>query len=333
MKIKWGVLGCGDIAQRMGIPAIVKAEGSDLMAVMDIDQVRANEIASQFGAKESYGDINDLLNNEEINAIYIATPPALHCKQTHSAANAGKHVLCEKPMAMSERECESMVQVCKENGVILGVAYYRRFYPKIQFIKTVLDSGQIGKPTFARCQTSVLYNPSNLDDPKEWRATKSLGGGGCLIEIGSHRLDLLVYLLGNPVQVTAFTSNKAFSYQVEDSAYLIIEFINDAYALASFNWNMALKSDEFEIHGTLGKIIASPLDSESLFVLSDGEMKEYNLPRNDMTHLPLIENFIGSINNKDKLLVPGKEAAKASNIIDAAYTAAKMGLSTISTTR
>jgi len=321
--VKWGVIGCGDIARRIGIPAIRQASRSELVAVMSRDPGRARDIADQYNAIRCYTRVEDLLNDDEVNAVYIATPPALHCDQTCLCAAAGKHVLCEKPMAVNAGECKAMIAACAEHNVKLAIAYYRRFYPKIRKIKEILDGGRIGKIIFARCQTTLYYNPPNPMDPLEWRATTALGGGGCLIEVGSHRLDVLAYLLGEAVQMNAFTSSATCDYPVEDSVYLIAGFASGAQAIANFNWNTKTYSDELEVHGINGKIVASPLDSERFIVHLSENIEEYRLPRNEVTHLPVVENFIRSVNDEEKLLVPGDEGIKASQMIDSAYASSR----------
>ena len=326
MIVKWGVIGCGDIAQRIGIPALQQASRSELVAVVSRDRGRARAIADRYRVKRFYTRVEDMLNDDDVNAVYVATPPALHCDQTRLSAAAGKHVLCEKPMAVNAPECAAMIKACAEHNVQLAIAYYRRFYPKVQMIKEILDQERIGRVVFARSQTTLYYNPLDPTDPKEWRATKTLGGGGCLIDAGSHRLDLLAHLLGDAMQVCAFARNTTGDYPVEDSAYLIAEFASGAHALANYNWNTEVRSDEFVIHGSLGKIVAGPLDSPELVVHASGKVEQYRLPRNELTHLPVVENFVRGINGEEALLIPGDAGIKASQMIDAAYEASRAGV-------
>ncbi len=325
MVVKWGVIGCGDVAEHMGVPAICQAPNSKLVAVTDINADRARSFAERYNAKRYYDSIDKMLDDREIDATYVATPPYLHCQHVIQSAEAGKHTLCEKPMARSAKECKEMIRACKNNKVKLMVAYYRRFYPKIRKIKQGLDEYVIGRPVLVRLQNTWRYSPLDPTDPKEWRANQEKGGGGCLIEIGSHRLDLLSYLLGEMREVSAFTDTIVADYEVEDCACLIMRFRNGIHALVNFNWNTSSKTDDFEIYGDTGRIVASPLDTERLCIYDRDKVSEYELPRCEYTHLPVIENFVKSINGEAEVFIPGEEGMKANQIIDAAYESSRTG--------
>ena len=324
MIVRWGVLGCGDIAQRIGIPAIRQAARSELVGIASRDPQRAQTLAREHGV-QPYRDFADMLADDQVNAVYIATPPALHCAQTILCAHAGKHVLVEKPMAVTARECAAMIQACANQRVQLMVAYYRRFYPKIQKIKSLLTENVIGKIIFARAQMTMRYNPVDRADERAWRMTPDVGGGGCLIDLGSHRLDLLANFFGAATQVAAFTSRADNDNAVEDAAYLVAEFANGAHALANFNWNTATRTDELEIHGARGIIVATPLDAPTLTIHTSDQVIAYELPRCEITHLPVIENFVRSINGEETLQSSGDDAIRASQMIDAAYQASASG--------
>src|SRR2546427_10832855 len=149
-SLAWGLIGCGDIARKRIAPALRDLDLCDLVAVSRERAELVEEFAREFGARRSYETWRQLLSDTEIDAVYIATPVHLHAAQTIAAAEAGKHVLCEKPMAMNVRECEQMMAACRANNVKLGVAYYRHFYPVIGRIKKVMASGEIGDVVFAQ---------------------------------------------------------------------------------------------------------------------------------------------------------------------------------------
>src|SRR5262245_51704570 len=149
-KLRWGLTGCGDIARKRVAPSLRDSQYSELVAVNRGQPELAEAFAKEFGARRWYDDWRDLLQDSEINAIYVATPVNLHCPQTIAAAEAGKHVLCEKPMALNVQECERMISACSANNVKLGIAYYRHFYPVIQRIKDVIKSGEIGTPVLVQ---------------------------------------------------------------------------------------------------------------------------------------------------------------------------------------
>ena len=149
-QLGWGLIGCGDIAQKRVAPAIRDLASCELIAVNRAQSELAASFAKQFGARKWYLDWKKLLRDEEIDAVYIATPVHLHAAQTIAAAEAGKHVLCEKPMAMNVRECDQMMEACRSNKVKLGIAYYRHFYPVVERIKAIIKSGEIGTSVLAQ---------------------------------------------------------------------------------------------------------------------------------------------------------------------------------------
>ena len=154
MKLRWGLVGCGDIAQKRVAPALRDSSVCELVAVSRAQAHLAQSFAAQFGARRWYANRPELVNDPEIDAVYVATPVHLHAEQSIAAAGAGKHVLCEKPMAMNVAECDRMIAACRAANVKLGIAYYRHFYPVIDRIKTVIGSGEIGKPVLAQLTLS-----------------------------------------------------------------------------------------------------------------------------------------------------------------------------------
>src|SRR6202171_5873745 len=159
-QLGWGLIGCGDIAQKRVAPAIRDSTTSELIAVNRAQSELAADFAKQFGARRWYLDWKKLLGDEEVDAVYVATPVHLHAEQTIAAAEAGKHVLCEKPMAMNVRECDRMIAACRRRNVKLGVPYYRHFYPVVDRIKAIVKSGEIGTPVLAQINAFEQFNPA-----------------------------------------------------------------------------------------------------------------------------------------------------------------------------
>ena len=147
--VRWGLIGAGDIARKRIAPALRELPNCDFVSVSRSRSDLAEEFAKEFGAPKWFADWRELVADPEIDAVYIATPVFLHAEQTIAAAKAGKHVLSEKPMALSVKECDEMIAACRANNVKLGIAYYRRFYPLIKRVKEIIASGEIGKPAFA----------------------------------------------------------------------------------------------------------------------------------------------------------------------------------------
>src|SRR5882762_8544378 len=229
-QVGWGLIGCGDIAQKRIAPAIRDSPSSELIAVNRAQTELAAAFAKQFGARRWYLDWKKLLRDEEIDAVYIATPVHLHGAQAIAAAEAGKHVLCEKPMAMNARECDQMIEACRTNKVKLGVAYYRHFYPVVERLKAIIKSGEIGTPVLAQVNAFEQFNPP-ADDQRSWLLQRDLAGGGPMFDFGCHRIEVLANLFGPIVEVKAITANVVFNRQVEDTAAALFRFERGPCAL------------------------------------------------------------------------------------------------------
>ncbi len=194
--LNWLVVGIGDIATRRVIPAINAEARSTLYGVVSRDKSTGQGFSDRV-----WTNLDEALGDPKIDAVYIATPVALHAPQTIASLMNGKHVLCEKPVAMNYTEASQMVQVARETGKTLGVAYYRRMYPKVQRAKELIEQGAIGRPVLAEAN-----NHSQLPAQGEFRAwllDPKLAGGGPLYDVASHRIDVFNYLFGKPARVTA----------------------------------------------------------------------------------------------------------------------------------
>ncbi|MBN1348484.1 Gfo/Idh/MocA family oxidoreductase [candidate division KSB1 bacterium] len=266
MTVKWGVIGAGGIADRRTIPeGILSAKNASLVAVMDIDRKKAAEVAQKYGGVKRYFREKDLLSDPDIDAVYIATATYLHKEQTCMAAIAGKHVLCEKPMAMTLIECEEMIDACRKNRVKLMLGYMMRFHAIRQVIKRMVDDGKLGKIVLARAQLSCWYPPI----AGAWRQKLELGGGGSLIDMGTHCIDLLEMFVGKASKINCFVANAVHAYESEDSAIALLEFENGAHGVVDSYFNIPCESSEnrLEIYGTRGSIMASGTIGQA----SDGE--------------------------------------------------------------
>ncbi len=323
MVLGWGIIGCGDVAEKKGGPALYGVPGSELIAVMRRDVAKAEDFARRHGAKRWYGTAEELLADPEVNAVYVATPVDTHHHYTLLAAAASKHVLCEKPMAMNVAECRDMIAACDASGVKLAIAYYRRTYPVVQKMRQLLQEDAIGEPMLARINLTSYYNPADPLAPKEWRADAAIAGGGVMFDVGSHRLDVLVYLLGDVARVAGFSGTLHAGYAVEDAVALALELASGVQAVANFNWNVGSSTDEFEIYGTAGKMLARPLEGGHL-ELYQGQtlVSAFDLPRPAITHWELVENLVAAMDHGALLVCSGEDGLKTSQIMEAAYRAA-----------
>ncbi|MEK7674527.1 MAG: Gfo/Idh/MocA family oxidoreductase [Verrucomicrobiota bacterium] len=252
-KVRWGVLGSGGIARRRTIPeGITPAAHAKLVAVFDVNTTANAEVARQFDAKPVAG-VEELLRCD-LDAVYIATPPNVHREQTLACAQAGKHVLCEKPLGLTVADAEALIAACRKAGVRLGTAFMMRFLAQHQAALQLIRGGQLGQPVFARAQLSCWYPPV----PGAWRQDPALGGGGSLMDMGGHCIDLLEMFFGLVCSVNCFTNRTVHSYPSEDSAVVSLRFANGALGVvdAFFCMPDEASRNRLELYGSLGSILA-----------------------------------------------------------------------------
>ena len=312
--LRWGILGCGDVAEYKGGPPLYTVDDSELIAVMRRDGAKAESFAERHGAKRFYTDIDALLADDELNAIYIATHPYLHCEQTLRVAAAGKHVLCEKPMAMTVAECQRMVNACHDAGVTLMLAYYRNFYPNIVKMKTLMDEGAIGNVVLARINHTGFYDPTR-HDLHSWRVDPKISGGGVLMDLGSHRISLLQYLMGEVESVQGYAETVHLDIAVDDSTAFALRFKNGAHAVANINWNVGVSIDDVEVYGTEGALKCSPLNSGNLTLEKADEQIAMDQTPFPYTHTGLIEDFVNHLKTGESIRCSGESGLQTNAII------------------
>lgn len=295
--IQWLVIGVGDITQRRVIPAILAEPRSKLVGVVTRDpkKAEAHEVPG-------WSSLADALEHSGADAVYIATPVYLHASQTIACLSSGRHVLCEKPMALNYAEACSMQRAAEETGRILGVAYYRRNYPKLDKTRELLESGAIGRPVLAEATCHNWCDFSNGN--RSWLSEPWSAGGGPLFDIASHRIDLMNYLFGRPVRVTAQLSRLIQQVHVEDNATVLIQYENGLRGVLDARWHSKVDRDEFRICGTNGEIDLTPLNGPTL-VHPGGEEQ---IPPHANLHYPCIANFVGAVLDRAILRSTGSSA-------------------------
>jgi 1,5-anhydro-D-fructose reductase (1,5-anhydro-D-mannitol-forming) len=301
--LNWIVIGIGDIATRRVIPAIQAELRSRLYGLVTRDPAKAAPYCTQ-----AWTTLDEALKDPAVQAVYVATPVFLHAPLTVQSLRAGKHVLCEKPMAMNEAEARSMVQTAEESGRTLGVAYYRRTYPKLERAKQLLAGGVIGKPVVAELTSHGWFDGKKLDgresgeneSDRSWLIDPARAGGGPLYDVASHRIDVLNFLFGQPQRVGAHLSNAVLHYAVEDNATVMIEYAG-VRGIVDVRWHSKVKRDECRIRGTEGEMELSPLNGPELIYPGGRE----NLPPHANLHYPMIENFVDAVLGKAPLLSSG----------------------------
>ncbi|MBI5387532.1 MAG: Gfo/Idh/MocA family oxidoreductase [Verrucomicrobia bacterium] len=252
-RVRWGVLGSGGIARRRTIPeGIVPARNAELVAVFDVNAAANADVAKQFGAR-AVGSVAELLK-ADVDAVYVASPPKVHRGQTLACAQAGKHVLCEKPLGLTVADAEAMLAACQQAGVRLGTAFMMRFHAQHQAALQLIRDGQLGRPVFARAQLSCWY-PLLAG---AWRQDPAAGGGGALMDMGGHCIDLLEMFFGPVRAVSCFTNRTIHDYASEDSAVASLQFANGALGVvdAFFCVPDEASQNRLELYGSLGSILA-----------------------------------------------------------------------------
>ncbi len=317
-KLNWGLIGCGDISQKRVAPAIRDLSECNLVAINRAQTDLAESFAREFGANQWYGDWQDLIKDENIEAVYIATPVNLHAEQTIAAAKAGKHILCEKPMAMNTRECEQMIAACEENNVKLSVAYYRHFYPVIERIKAILNSGQLGKVIMATINAFEKFD-RKPGEPRYWLLEKEKSGGGPMMDFGCHRIEVLVNLLGDITDVRSITDTIHYDRSVEDTASALLKFKAGMRGVLNVNHAIFESQDTLDIWATEGSIHVSTLNKgDCTIITSEGIVTESHPPHKNV-HLPHIQAFTHSVLNNTPVPVEGSEGKKITAILDLIY--------------
>ncbi|MEO8335067.1 MAG: Gfo/Idh/MocA family oxidoreductase [bacterium] len=295
MTLRWGLIGSGDIVRKRVAPALRDLASSELVAVCRGRADLAESFAREFGARKWYPDVATLLADPDIDAVYIATPVNLHAAHTIAAADAGKHVLCEKPMAMSVEECDAMIAACAANDVALGIAYYRHMYPAIAAIKRIIASGEVGTVVMTQINAFEYFDPAP-DHPRHWFTVKERAGGGPMFDFGCHRLEILVDVFGAVRDVTSVVGNVApFVRDVEDTAVAVLSFERGGYATLSVTHASNEPQDTLDIYGTAGSIHISPLNSGEVRVRVDGVERVESLPPAANIHAPLVEEFMDAV--------------------------------------
>lgn len=316
-KLTWGLIGCGDIARKRVAPALRDLDNCDFLGVSREREELAEGFAKEFGAKRWYGTWPDLLKDEEIDAVYIATPVHLHAQQTIAAAEAGKHVLCEKPMAINVSECDRMIAACHAHQVKLGVAYYRHFYPVVGRIKEIIQSGEIGEPVLTQINAFESFNPQ-ADHPRHWLLETDRSGGGPMFDFGCHRIEVLTNIFGAISKVSALTANVLFDREVEDTAMALFQFERGTCGVLSVT-HAAQPQDTLDVFGSNGSIHVPVLNEGTMRVTSAaGERVEAHSPDVNL-HAPLIADFVDAVISDRQPAVSGETGRMVGIIEDQIY--------------
>jgi predicted dehydrogenase len=309
-KLHWVLAGIGDIARKRVIAAIQMEPRSELLGFVTRDAAKASE----FPGAKAWSTVEEAVADSEVDAVYIALPVALHANAAIVALRAGKHVLCEKPMAVSYAQAGQMAAAARASGRFLGVSYYRRLYPKLIRAKQLIAEGAIGRPLLAEANCHGWLEITG----REWLRDPALAGGGPLYDIASHRIDAMHYLFGKSERACGLRSNAVHRIGVEDSATVLMQLPGGVHAVVDVRWNSRIPRDQFRIIGEEGEINLDPLNSPELHLKTRGESRVEILPPHANLHYPLVENFAGAVlaNDPDRIACPAEQGAWADWVIE-----------------
>jgi len=317
-ELKWGLIGCGDIARKSVVPAIQNTKNSTLLTINRSDSDKAEEFAKEFSIGRWTASWEELVHESEINSVYVATPVYLHAEQTVAAAENGKHVLCEKPMALNASECRRMIDACSANNVKLGIAYYRHLFSPVKRIKEIIESGEIGQIVHVQANNFENFNLSPGAD-RYWFLQKNLSGGGPMMDMGCHRIELFTNLFGPVKKTSAFLDNIIFKREVEDIATAHFEFESGATGLLVSAHGIKEPKDTLDIYGEKGSIHAAVLNEGTLKITTDHGNRTEKHPNPSNFHQPLIGNFTNAVLKNKRPAVTGEMGMEINIILDKIY--------------
>lgn len=326
-KIRFGILGCGTIGD-VHARAIAELDVAELSAICDVNAARAEEYANKYGVK-AYSDYEKMLADEDIDAISICTPSGMHAEQAIKALGFGKHVLLEKPMALTAKDAKAVCEAAEASGKVLSVIFQMRYTDDIQYAKKVIEEGKLG--TLAFCDLYMKYwRNKSYFEVSPWRGTFAMDGGGALMNQGIHGVDIMHYLCGEPTLLRAKVKTRVHNIETEDTALAAVEYPSGALGVIEASTSSNPGFDRrIEINGSRGYLVIVDAHIEKLFI--DGEMLiEKKITSGAATasdptkmshdkHLLQIKNFVGSINGEEELISTAEDGYAAVKFIEEIY--------------
>ena len=316
--IRWGIIGCGDVTEVKSGPAFNKVEGSELLAVMRRDASLAEDYARRHNVPRFYSNAYDLINDKDINAIYVATPPSSHAEYGIASIKAGKPVYIEKPMALNYSECLEINNASEKYGVPVFVAYYRRTLPGFLKVKELVENGEIGKVLFVQIQLFKSPSEDEKSGKPPWRVDPKVSGGGHFFDLASHQLDYLDYLLGPVHKVKSIVLNQAGLYSAED--FIAAEFLFPGNIACSGIWSFGSAPDSsrdiIEIIGDKGSIKFSTFSFENIVLTNNSGRREIINERPEHIQYYLIEKIVQALTGNGIPPSTGISGARTSKVMD-----------------
>ena len=317
-KIQWGIIGCGDVCERKSGPAFYKIKNSSLTAVMRRDIEKAKDYAFRHAVPHYCDNAEQLINDPNVNAIYVATPPDTHKAYTIKAMRAGKPVYVEKPMALDYNECAEMVKASQETGQKLFVAHYRRALPYFLKVKELIDNEKVGKILTVNTQYFRAPSASDINaDKHTWRVNKAIAGGGYFYDLAPHTLDILDFLLGKIEDATGITENLGGFYAVEDTVSALLKFKSGAQGTAQWSFVTSVERDTIEIIGTKGMLHFNTFAFQPIVLKTvAGKTEQYEPEQPEHIQQPLIQTIVNELQGIGECASTGITALRTAWVID-----------------
>ena len=321
-KVCWGIIGVGDVCEtKSGIP-LMEISNSTIKAVMRRNSDKAKDFAKRHGVQKWYDNADDLLNDPEVNAIYIATPPGTHAEYTLKAASVGKPVYVEKPMARTHQECLSMVEACKKANVPLYVAFYRRTLPNILKVKELVESGTIGEIRSVDISVQMTIENEIVgthDHPNNWRVDPEVAGGGYFYDLASHQLDALDFIFGPIAEAKGFSENQSNTYLADDITVCVFKFKNGILGkgLWAFNTSKASQHEMTTIIGSKGQI-SFPFwgDHHVTLEIENEALKKFEFEVPEYIQEILIQSIVDELQEKGTCPSTGVSGARTNWVLE-----------------
>lgn len=316
--IKWGIIGCGNVTEVKSGPAFNKVPDSKLVAVMRRNAELAGDYAKRHKVPRFYSDASELINDKEVDAVYIATPPGSHAKYAIEAIKVGKPVYIEKPMAANHKECTEINNAAEKYKVPVFVAYYRRSLPGFLLVRELIESGMIGNVKLIQIQLFKAPSDAERSGELSWRVDPEIAGGGHFFDLASHQLDYLDFLFGPVRQIKSIVLNQSGLYKAED--FVTSEFVFDKNIVGTGTWcfNLSAESnrDIIEITGDKGTISFSTFSFDPIVVINRSGRKEFINKRPEHVQYNLIKKIVEALEGKGESPSTGVSGARTSWVLD-----------------
>ena len=313
--VRWGIIGCGDVCEVKNGPGLYKAEHSRLVAVMRRDQAAAADYAERHGVPRAYGDAQALIDDSEVDAVFVATPPSTHCEYALKVAEAGKACVVEKPMAMNAEECEQMVAAFKAKGAPLFVQFYRRGLERFNIVKGLLEEGKIGRLTSVHI---VHYGRlATGEKAKGWRYDPEIAGAGQFYDLASHGMDILDYMVGPVTWVAGQAINTGGSYKAEDVTVMSFILGDSVAGTGVWNFNADHGDDTITLTGSEGEIRVSVFNDTDVIVrMAGGEEEAIHVRNPQHVGQPLQETIIAELRGEGTCPSTGESGLRTQRVLD-----------------